>query len=56
MDDWKKVTSFMKLPSPNTAGKLKDMLDSHKPTYQNSDALPNSVSFLLYAMNRSFKV
>ena len=37
VDDWKKVTDFMKLPSTVTAAQLQNLLDTHKPTAQNDD-------------------
>ena len=54
--DWKKVTDFMKLPSPNTANQLKDLLRSHNPTNEDNAEIPPGASFFLYKAKRSFKV
>ena len=55
--DWKKVTDFMKLPSPDSAAPLKDLIGSHL-CISNDDnfVFPGSASFFLYEVKRSFKI
>ena len=54
--DWKKVTDFMKLPSPDTADQLKDLLCIHNLANKDDAVFPYDASFLLYEVKRSFKV
>ena len=56
--DWKKVTGFMKLPSPDTANQLKILLGSYQRDNVNvgNDVFPPNASFLMYEAKRSFKL
>ncbi|XP_065917902.1 3'-5' exoribonuclease HELZ2-like isoform X2 [Dysidea avara] len=54
--DWKTVTNFKKLPSPDLAAPLKDLLGSHQCISGDGSIFPGSASFFLYEAKRSFKI
>jgi len=58
VEDWKKVTDFMKLPSPDTADQLKYVLCNyqHKSKSVGNDLFPQNASFFLYEVKQSFKI
>ena len=56
VEDWKKVTDFMKLPSQDTAAPLKNLLNSRHLSSQDNDKFPSNVSFCVYEVKRSFKI
>ena len=57
IEEWMKVTNFMKQPSEKNATPLKKLLTSHNPT-EDSDVVkfPTNASFWLYEMKQSFEV
>ena len=57
IQDWKKVTDFTKLSSPDSASQLKDLLGSQQYiSGDDSIKFPGSASFFLYEAKRSFKI
>ncbi|XP_065917898.1 3'-5' exoribonuclease HELZ2-like isoform X3 [Dysidea avara] len=58
VEDWKKVTDFMKLPSPDTGNQLKNLLSSYQRQSNNvnNDVFPQNASFILYEVKQSFKI
>ena len=56
MEEWNKISDFMKQPSEDTAAQLKELLISHDPT-EDGDVVkfPTNASFWLYEVKQSFE-
>ena len=56
MEEWKKISDFMKQPSEDTAKPLKELLMSHNSTEnENGVKFPTDASFWLYEVKQSFE-
>ena len=56
MEQWKKISDFMELPSEKTAKPLKELLMSHNSTENdNGVKFPTNASFWVYEVKQSFE-